>query len=953
MPNKCVAFGCTTGYDSSNNVGLDTKTTLHSFPKDQALFDKWVKAISREDFKPSKHSRVCSLHFLPSDFVEKRQDSNVTRKKHQRKAELHKRYLKEDAIPSIFHNVPSYLSENSVKRRTTTKATASSRREHEEIELGLLNASFKVADDISALTLAEIEQRLSSETTRPTGFRTAILDERLIIYLLAMQNSVPVVLAAVTVDSNLTLSLSNNGQLVAASQCKDIVSGKLKTMSQLINVMARVKSWVEEPQSLGADYYIEAALTAMNKCAESDYNDERARSIEFLNEQLQLLSVNKFGRHFSPELTILAYLIHATSASAYDVLLEHSTLSLPSVSTLKKITRRLNATDGLDNSAYLTLRASKLNEQERTVILIIDEIYVAKRVEYSAGQLVGLTPDGDVASTLLCFAVKSLACKYVDIVAIYPMAKLTAQKLNECFQDVRRFLSNISLNVIAVSVDNASTNRKFYTDYVCDGQLKTHVVDAATGQPLFLIIDPVHTLKNIYNNFQSRKVFQCPALDKELPNGCTADFRHIVELYNYEECMSLKKAHQLRPAALQPKSIEKTSVKLAVSIFCESTRDALYFYADQENKTSWRGTADFINLILKLWNVLNVKTCTKGKHKRNSSMDPIRTSWDWQLSYLRDISTFIGQWEKSEKPGLTRETFLALRHTCLALTECATHLLEKRAFDVVLLGHMQSDPIESRFGWLRQMSGANYYISMKQVLDSDKKIRAVSLLKFSSISLQEIDSAIQCSEGLNSADNTKSVSDEIAEKLTYGQDFKPSTSDLNIIYYVSGYIARSVSRATKCKACSETLSNLEDLPQMNMEDEIPEAARIFFDMVNRGGLKTPSEFVFMLTVHCWRVYEEMRANSTLMSTFLASENQRTLYFSIMDRATCHQSVFEFGLNNYLCTQGHHLTRLVTDRFFNCVAKNLASSMTNKANPHNQPLSKRRKIDKLCSKSKEG
>jgi hypothetical protein len=54
MPNKCVAFGCKTGYakkecDSDDN---DMKLmTLHCFLKDAViLFDKWVKAISRKDF---------------------------------------------------------------------------------------------------------------------------------------------------------------------------------------------------------------------------------------------------------------------------------------------------------------------------------------------------------------------------------------------------------------------------------------------------------------------------------------------------------------------------------------------------------------------------------------------------------------------------------------------------------------------------------------------------------------------------------------------------------------------------------------------------------------------------------------------------------------------------------------------------------------------------------------
>lgn len=91
--------------------------------------------------------------------------------------------------------------------------------------------------------------------------------------------------------------------------------------------------------------------------------------------------------------------------------------------------KSLDCTSGLDNTGYLKLRVSKLAEQERTVVLIIDEIYVAKRVEYSGGDVQGLTADGTVASTLLCFMIKSLSSKYKDLVAIFPMCKLTAEKV--------------------------------------------------------------------------------------------------------------------------------------------------------------------------------------------------------------------------------------------------------------------------------------------------------------------------------------------------------------------------------------------------------------------------------------------------------------------------------------------------------------------------------------------
>jgi len=200
----------------------------------------------------------------------------------------------------------------------------------------------------------------------------------------------------------------------------------------------------------------------------------------------------------------------------------------------------------MDNTGYLKLRISKLSELQRNVLLIIDEIYVAKRVEYSAGEIHGLTADGAVASTLLCFMVKSAAGKYKDLVAMCPVAGgLTAAKLNDCYKDVMETVRKVGLTVVAISVDNAAANRKFFTDFLCRGSLSTSIIDTVTQQPIYLLFDPVHVLKKVYNNFQSRKVFECPEFGENLLTGCCADFNHIVDLYHIESSAALKKAHKL------------------------------------------------------------------------------------------------------------------------------------------------------------------------------------------------------------------------------------------------------------------------------------------------------------------------------------------------------------------------------------------------------------------------
>jgi len=38
-------------------------------------------------------------------------------------------------------------------------------------------------------------------------------------------------------------------------------------------------------------------------------------------------------------------------------------------------------------------------------------------------------------------------------------------------------------------------------------------------------------MKNLYNNFQARKTFDCPVMENNLPESCYAKFANIAELH--------------------------------------------------------------------------------------------------------------------------------------------------------------------------------------------------------------------------------------------------------------------------------------------------------------------------------------------------------------------------------------------------------------------------------------
>nr|XP_014278099.1 THAP domain-containing protein 4-like isoform X2 [Halyomorpha halys] len=84
----CSVLRCT------NRTGRN-KVTFHRIPVDPELRTQWIKAINRKNWTPAPNSRICSDHFVPSDF-------NMTY--HSQIA-----HLREGVIPSIFPPLPKHL----------------------------------------------------------------------------------------------------------------------------------------------------------------------------------------------------------------------------------------------------------------------------------------------------------------------------------------------------------------------------------------------------------------------------------------------------------------------------------------------------------------------------------------------------------------------------------------------------------------------------------------------------------------------------------------------------------------------------------------------------------------------------------------------------------------------------------------------------------------------------
>ena len=113
----------------------------------------------------------------------------------------------------------------------------------------------------------------------------------------------------------------------------------------------------------------------------------------------------------------------------------------------------------------------------------------------------------------------------------------------------------------------------------------------------------------------------------------------------------LKEGFQLKCKSLFPNSIERQNVKLALKVFDRTTVAALEVLGPQTDALdNWNGTASFINIIVKFWNIVNLKNTTKGLHKLLDDAKAIDNVNDERIDWFNKFSCWLKLWHN----GITK-----------------------------------------------------------------------------------------------------------------------------------------------------------------------------------------------------------------------------------------------------------------------------------------------------------
>ena len=179
---------------------------------------------------------------------------------------------------------------------------------------------------------------------------------------------------------------------------------------------------------------------------------------------------------------------------------------MPSLSLLKKL-----SSGGIDclKAIQLLLKEEKISVD---CVLMLDEMYLQKSVDYHNGSLVGQNENGQFYNGILVFMIVGLKRSIPYVIKAIPKTSLNGDMVKKEIHESLQTLKSANFNVRAVISDNHSTNVPGFNmlkkEYGTGQEYDFFIF--FEGSKIYLMFDSVHLLKNVRNNLLNSKRFVSP-----------------------------------------------------------------------------------------------------------------------------------------------------------------------------------------------------------------------------------------------------------------------------------------------------------------------------------------------------------------------------------------------------------------------------------------------------------
>ena len=556
---------------------------------------------------------------------------------------------------------------------------------------------------------------------------------------------------------------------------------KLTLFSQLDQIIERVESSVINFQS---------ELNAIGKklsliCVETADNTSHSmnKRIEFLSNQLIAhSSYGHMGKKYDPYMISDSVNLYLRSRNAYKAL--RSLLILPSDKTIRSFWGKFGSA-GNENECIQVVADvfGTLQEHEKFVYISADEIYVKPSIRYRGGLVIGFAENQETptaARTVLALMINFLGGTPAFVARISPVLDLKHEYLENLLMNLVTTIHKAGGFVFGVVTDNLSVNQKVFKTLREKYKPRTicsidHPIENKHFSDMHLFYDTTHLMKNIRNNWITEKTKTLEFLDPYTNEKIIAKWADIVYIHKVEENNFVRQINIDYPT-LYPNNFEKQKVQLVVNVFNEKTIARLKIHGKND-------TARFVEFVTRMWNILNIKSPSAGRHLNDKDREKICAPDDPRLEFLLKMGHSFKLMDACKQGHrvrcLTNATANALHVTLTGIVE-VTKILLKSGYDYVLPGKIQSDRIEAEFGIYRGSSGGNYFISTEQVVSSLSMQR---LKLYNQLGIQQSDDNEEisscCTQDLQSNDEDIELVENCYEESSNLNDEERSS-----LYYI-------------------------------------------------------------------------------------------------------------------------------------------------------------------------
>ncbi|KAH7960325.1 hypothetical protein HPB49_018722 [Dermacentor silvarum] len=304
-----------------------------------------------------------------------------------------------------------------------------------------LQWSFTGALLYSIIVITTIDLRGKLPAVCSGDFWTIKANDRCVMFFRIEDNPSTHVRFSVTVFADLSLAVSAGMIKLASLPCGGAVPDAvrdIRTLSlplrQLGNQMRETPGVASASKTATVLQHIGSLLNELSQ--DSGTTEEHCALFRLLNEQIALALAASI-RRYSAETLVFSSILNSISPHAFNFARSASTLTSPHPATLRRVCSKYGGDPLKEQNeatflSYVRERVKSMQPHEKTVTLMVDEIYIKPYFDYKGGNIVGSEANSqEAATTAHVSMVQSLLSSSKDVLHILPVSKVTVEILHD------------------------------------------------------------------------------------------------------------------------------------------------------------------------------------------------------------------------------------------------------------------------------------------------------------------------------------------------------------------------------------------------------------------------------------------------------------------------------------------------------------------------------------------